>query len=176
MNGDHGCLVPGAACCVRCEVPRARCVRGACREVRSSRQEEASGMAQREHAVIHSHKLPRPMGPYSPGITYEGLLFVSGQGATDPTTGRLAGLDVESQTEQALRNIASILEAAGSRLDCVLRCGVFLVDIRDFPAMNAVYERVFGRHRPARTTVGVASLPAHGLRVEIDAVAYVPKP
>ena len=131
-------------------------------------------MGERKHAVVHSEKLPRPMGPYSPGVIYEGLLFVSGQGATDPATGRLAGLDVESQTEQVLRNIASILEAAGSRLDCVLRCGVFLVDMRDFQAMNAVYERVFGSHRPARTTVGVASLPAQGLRVEIDAVAYVP--
>ncbi len=114
------------------------------------------------------------MGPYSPGVVYEGLLFVSGQGATDPATGRLAGLDIESQTEQVLRNIASILQAAGSRLECVLRCGVFLVDMRDFAAMNAVYERAFGDHRPARTTVGVANLPAQGLRVEIDAVAYVP--
>ncbi len=132
-------------------------------------------MGDRKHAVVQSEKLPRPMGPYSPGMIYEGLLFVSGQGATDPTTGRLGGLDVETQTEQALKNIRSILEAAGSRLDCVLRCGVFLVDMRDFQAMNAVYERMFGQHRPARTTVGVAGLPAQGLRVEIDAVAYVPK-
>ena len=131
-------------------------------------------MGERQHAIAESEKLPRPMGPYSPGVIYEGLLFVSGQGATDPATGRLAGLDVETQTEQVLRNIASILDAAGSRLDCVLRCGVFLVDMRDFQAMNAVYERVFGGHRPARTTVGVANLPAKGLRVEIDAVAYVP--
>jgi len=131
-------------------------------------------MAERKHAAVHSEKLPRPMGPYSPGIVYEGLLFVSGQGATNPATGRLAGPDVESQTEQALQNVRSILEAAGSRLDCVLRCGVFLVDMRDFHAMNAVYQRVFGDHRPARTTVGVAGLPAQGLRVEIDAVAYVP--
>ncbi len=123
---------------------------------------------------VHGEKLPRPSGPYSPGIIYERLLFVSGQGAADPATGRLAGLDIESQTEQALRNIRDILEAAGSRLGCVLRCGVFLVDMRDFAAMNAVYQRVFGDHRPARTTVGVTSLPAQGLRVEIDAVAYVP--
>ena len=112
-------------------------------------------------------------GRHSPGVIYQGLIFVSGQGATNPATGRLAGLDVESQTEQALLNIRNILEAAGSRLDCVLRCGVFLVDMRDFQAMNAVYERVLGAHRPARTTVGVAGLPAQGLRVEIDAVAYV---
>ena len=119
--------------------------------------------------------MPRPVGPYSAGTIYQGLIFVSGQGATDPATGKLAGLDVESQTEQALRNIKTILEAAGSSLACVLRCGVFLVDMRDFHAMNAVYQRVFGDHRPSRTTVGVAALPAQGLRVEIDAVAYVPE-
>lgn len=123
---------------------------------------------------VKDDKLPKPSGPYSPGVVYERLLFVSGQGATDPETGRLAGLDIETQTEQVLTNIRNILEAAGSRLDCVLRCGVFLTDMRDFPAMNAVYGRMFGEHRPARTTVGVTSLPAQGLRVEIDAVAYVP--
>ncbi len=132
-------------------------------------------MRQRKHRVVSGEKLPVPSGPYSPGIVYERLLFVSGQGAANPATGKLAGLDIESQTQQVLDNIRTILEAAGSGLDCVLRCGVFLVDMRDFPAMNAVYQRVFGEHRPARTTVGVTSLPAHGLRVEIDAVAYVPQ-
>ena len=62
-------------------------------------------MGERQHAIAESEKLPRPVGPYSPGVIYEGLLFVSGQGATDPATGRLAGLDVETQTEQVLRNI-----------------------------------------------------------------------
>ncbi len=132
-------------------------------------------MAERTHQVVQGEKLPRPSGPYSPGTIYEGLIFVSGQGATDPATGTLVGLDIESQTEQVLRNISNILQAAGSRLDCVLRCGVFLVDMREFHAMNAVYQRMFGDHRPARTTVAVAALPAQGLRVEIDAVAYVPE-
>jgi 2-iminobutanoate/2-iminopropanoate deaminase len=72
------------------------------------------------------------------------------------------------------RNIQAILEAAGSDLSHVLRCGVFLVDLRDFAEMNAVYARVFGDHRPARTTVQVAALPDKGLRVEIDAIAYRP--
>jgi 2-iminobutanoate/2-iminopropanoate deaminase len=84
----------------------------------------------------------------------------------------LAGPDVETQTEQVLRNLEAILKAAGSDLSCVLRCGVFLVDMRDFEKMNAVYGRVFGEHRPARTTVQVAGLPSLGLRVEIDAIAY----
>jgi 2-iminobutanoate/2-iminopropanoate deaminase len=134
----------------------------------------AQSMTKREHEVVGGETLPKPAGPYSPGVIYRQLLFVSGQGATDPATGKLAGVDIESQTEQVLTNIRNILEAAGSRMDCVLRCRVFLVDMRDFPAMNAVYGRVFGGHRPARTTVGVTALPTQGLRVEIDAVAYVP--
>ena len=73
-----------------------------------------------------------------------------------------------------LKNIATILEAAGSSLQHVLRCGVFIVDMREFQQMNAVYERVFAGHKPARTTVQVAALPHAGLRVEIDAIAYVP--
>jgi 2-iminobutanoate/2-iminopropanoate deaminase len=81
---------------------------------------------------------------------------------------------VAAQTEQALKNIATILTAAGSGLPHVLRCGVFLVDMKDFPAMNEVYARTFGSHRPARTTVEVSGLPGDGLLVEIDAVAYIP--
>ncbi len=116
--------------------------------------------------------LPQPIGPYSPGMVFENLVIVSGQGATDPHTGKIAGLDVEAQTEQVFRNMQAILQAAGSDLSCVLRCGVFLVDLRDFELMNAVYARVFGDHRPARTTVQVAALPDPKLRVEIDAIAY----
>jgi 2-iminobutanoate/2-iminopropanoate deaminase len=123
---------------------------------------------------VLTSSLPRPVGPYSPGVRFERLVFVSGQGATDPATGQLAGPDVEAQTAQCLRNVQAILEAAGSRLDCVLRCGVFLVDMSEFSRMNGVYERVFAGHRPARTTVQVAGLPGEGLRVEIDAVAFVP--
>ena len=116
--------------------------------------------------------LAAPSGPYSPGMIFDRLVFVSGQGATDPATGERIGLDIESQTEQVLKNIGTILEAAGSDLSCVLRCGVFLTDLRDFAAMNAVYERVFDGHKPARTTVQVASLPDKMLLVEIDAIAY----
>lgn len=123
--------------------------------------------------LVASDRLPRPVGPYSPAVVFDRLVFVSGQGATDPATGRLAA-DVEAQTEQCLRNIEAILRAAGSRLDCVLRCGVFLADMADFPEMNAAYARVFGDHRPARTTIQAAALPGEGLRVEIDAIAYVP--
>lgn len=105
-------------------------------------------------------------------MIHDGLIFVSGQGATDPATGRLAGADIEAQTEQCLSNVRAILEAAGSDLRCVLRCGVFLLDMREFERMNAVYSRVFGEHRPARTTIQAAALPGEGLRVEIDCIAY----
>jgi 2-iminobutanoate/2-iminopropanoate deaminase len=126
------------------------------------------------HRPVRANNLPKPVGPYTPGMGFERLIFVSGQGATDPSTGRLAGDTVERQTEQCLKNVQAILEAAGSGLQHVLRCGVFLVDMREFQNMNRVYQRMFGDHRPARTTVQVAGLPGEGLLVEIDAIAYVP--
>jgi 2-iminobutanoate/2-iminopropanoate deaminase len=107
-------------------------------------------------------------------MRFERLVFVSGQGATDPHTGQLAGPDVATQTAQCLANVEAILRAAGSSLQCVLRCGVFLTDMAEFPQMNEAYARAFGEHRPARTTVQAAALPGSGLRVEIDAIAYVP--
>lgn len=122
---------------------------------------------------VHAANLPKPVGPYSPGVAFDRLIFVSGQGATDPATGQLAGSDVEAQTEQCLKNLNAILVAGGSDLSCVIRCGVFLLDMREFDRMNAVYARVFGHHRPARTTIQAAGLPGEGLRVEIDCIAYV---
>jgi 2-iminobutanoate/2-iminopropanoate deaminase len=128
-----------------------------------------------EHRPVVSAQLPKPAGPYSPGVIFKRLLFVSGQGAMDPRTGELVGDDIETQTEQVLKNIATILEAGGASLQNVIRCGVFLVDITEFSRMNAVYERMFAGNKPARTTVQVAALPRAGLRVEIDAVAYIPE-
>jgi 2-iminobutanoate/2-iminopropanoate deaminase len=122
---------------------------------------------------VTTTNLPKPVGPYSPGMIVGNLVFVSGQAGRDPATGSLAP-DVEAQTAQTLRNIDAILQAAGSGLPHVVRCGVFLVDMKEFPKMNEVYARAFGAHRPARTTVEVAGLPGEGLRVEIDAVAYIP--
>ncbi len=122
---------------------------------------------------VTSGNLPTPVGPYSPGMIFGKLVFVSGQAGRDPATGEISP-DVAAQTEQVLKNIATILEAAGSGLPHVLRCGVFLVDMKDFPKMNDVYARAFGSHRPARTTVEVSGLPGPGLLVEIDAIAYIP--
>ena len=123
---------------------------------------------------MRTPNLPTPVGPYSPAVGFERLVSVSGQGAANPATGKLVGSDVEAQTTQCLRNVEAILKAAGSSLQHVLRCGVFLVDMREFTKMNASYGRMFGEHRPARTTVQVAGLPGEGLLVEIDAIAYVP--
>src|SRR6476646_7253114 len=125
------------------------------------------------HTPVRAANLPAPVGPYSPGMGFDRLIFVSGQGGVDPATGTIAS-DVEAQTEQCLRNVQAILQAAGSDLQHVLRCGVFLADMREFARMNAVYSRMFGEHRPARTTVQVSALPGDGLLVEIDAIAYKP--
>ena len=101
-------------------------------------------------------------------------MFVAGQGARVPETNALAGPDIEAQTEQCLRNVEAILVAAGSSLQHVLRCGVFLIDMGEFDRMNRVYERMFAGHKPARTTVQAAALPLPDLRVEIDCIAYIP--
>jgi 2-iminobutanoate/2-iminopropanoate deaminase len=126
----------------------------------------------KRHQSVTAPELPKALGPYSPGVVLGDLIFVSGQGAVDPKTGKLAGDDVESQTEQVFKNIEAILKAAGSGLDKVVRCGVFLTDMREFPRMNAVYERMMAGNRPVRTTVQAAGLPMEGLKVEIDAIAY----
>jgi 2-iminobutanoate/2-iminopropanoate deaminase len=125
-------------------------------------------------SVVNGQDIAPPMGPYSPATVFDRLVFVSGQGARDPKTGALAGTDIETQTEQCLRNVEAILRASGSSLQHVLRCGVFLTDIGEFSRMNEVYARMFGGHRPARTTIQAAALPSAGLRVEIDCIAYVP--
>ncbi len=126
------------------------------------------------HKPILAANLPKPVGPYSPGMGFERLIFVSGQGAHDPATGRLSGPDAASQTEQCLKNVQTILRAGGSDLQYVLRCGVFLMDMAEFKEMNGVYQRMFGDHRPARTTIQAAGLPGDGMRVEIDCIAYIP--
>ena len=115
---------------------------------------------------------PKPLGPYSSAMVVGNLVYVSGQSGRDPVTDVVAE-DIETQTEQVLTNIRTILEAAGTRLSKVVRCGVFLTDMREFTRMNAVYERMFDGHKPARTTVAVSELPGRGLKVEIDAIALL---
>jgi 2-iminobutanoate/2-iminopropanoate deaminase len=120
--------------------------------------------------VISTKEAPRAIGPYSQAIRANGLVFVSGQVAIDPATEQTITGDVAAQTERVLRNLSGILQAAGSALDQVVRSTVFLKNMGDFAAMNAVYGRYFGAAPPARSTVEVARLPKEVL-VEIDVIA-----
>ena len=114
--------------------------------------------------------VPRAIGPYSLVVEREGLLFLSGQIALDPATGELRGETAAEQTAQALANIEAVLRTRGLAREHVVKTTVYLVDLADFKAMNEVYAEFFGAVRPARSTVGVAALPA-GAAVEIEVVA-----
>jgi 2-iminobutanoate/2-iminopropanoate deaminase len=120
--------------------------------------------------MISTDKAPRAIGPYSQGIAAAGLLFLSGQVALDPRTHTLVQGTVQEEVARVLENLKEVLEAAGSGLDRVVRTTVYLTSLKDFEAMNEVYTRAFGDHRPARSTVQVTALPK-GARVEIDAIA-----
>jgi 2-iminobutanoate/2-iminopropanoate deaminase len=120
--------------------------------------------------VIATDTAPKAIGPYSQAVRSAGLLFLAGQIPLDPATGQLVEGDIAKQTERVLENIKSILAAAGSSLDRVVKTTVFLKDINDFAAMNEVYGRYFGQNPPARSTVEAARLPRDA-RVEIDAIA-----
>jgi 2-iminobutanoate/2-iminopropanoate deaminase len=115
---------------------------------------------------------PQAIGPYSQGVIANGWLFTAGQVALDPAKGELVPGGIAEQTTRALENLRAILTATGSDFSQVVKTTVFLVDMADFTAMNEVYGRVFGSHRPARSTVAVAALP-RGARVEIEVIATV---
>jgi len=120
--------------------------------------------------TVATDTAPRAIGPYSQAIAIDGLVFTAGQVALDPQTGDLVGTTVAEQTEQVLKNLAAVLAASGSSLGRVVKTTVYLADMADFAAMNEVYAKHFGDHRPARSTVQAAGLPK-GARVEIDAIA-----
>ena len=124
--------------------------------------------------VIRTDRAPGPFqgAPYNQAIRVGDLVFVAGQLGVGNETGELVGDGVAEQTEQALANMAAILEAAGSGLDRLVKTTVFLVDLDDFGAMNEVYARHVGDRPPARSTVEIAGLPT-GARVEIEAIAHV---
>lgn len=113
---------------------------------------------------------PEPIGPYSQAILAEGVLFCSGQIPIDPASGELVDGDVAAQAERALRNLEAVLKAAGKSFDDVVRTSLYLIDMADFAAVNAVYDRYFGSVKPARSTIAVAALPK-GARIEIDCIA-----
>jgi len=113
---------------------------------------------------------PQPIGPYSQAVQFGTELYCSGQIPLDPQTGEVVGEDAGAQAERALENLGAVLCAAGYHYADVVKTTVFLIDMRDFPAVNGVYERYFGMTKPARSTVAVAALP-RGVRVEIDCIA-----
>ena len=121
---------------------------------------------------VHTDHAPAAIGPYSQAIVVDGWVFCSGQIPIAPETGELLKGDVAQQTDLVLRNLAQVLEAAGSSLLHVVKTTVFLSDMKDFAAMNEVYASHFGEHRPARAAVQAAALPKF-CDVEIECVARV---
>ena len=117
--------------------------------------------------AIRSDKLSPPVGPFSPAVRASDFLFFSGQVGQDPATGKVVDGGVEAEARQLFRNLAALLEVAGKSFGDVVRVAVFLTDIRDFAAVNAIYAEQFEPPFPARTTVGVAALPL-GAKIEIE--------
>jgi 2-iminobutanoate/2-iminopropanoate deaminase len=120
--------------------------------------------------VISTPDAPKAIGPYSQAIKAGGFVFTAGQVALDPASGQVVPGDIAAQTERVLKNLAAILQAAGSGFEKVVRCTVFLKSMNDFAAMNGIYGRYFTAAPPARSTVEVARLPKDVL-VEIDVIA-----
>jgi 2-iminobutanoate/2-iminopropanoate deaminase len=121
---------------------------------------------------IATDSAPEAIGPYSQGVIANGFLYTAGQIALDPASMEVVGGEVRAQTERVMKNLDAILKAAGASLSRVVKTTVFLADMGDFAAMNEVYARAFGDHKPARSTVAVKTLPKNVL-VEIDVVALV---
>lgn len=122
--------------------------------------------------TVSTPDAPAAIGPYSQAVVVGGMVYTAGQIALVPATGQVLEGDIAAQTAQVFANLKAVLAAAGSGLDRVVKATVYLADMADFPAMNEVYARAFGEHRPARSTVAVRTLPKNA-RVEIDLIALV---
>ena len=129
-------------------------------------------MARKALDIVATDGAPKAIGPYSQAVVVDGVVYTAGQIALDPATGGIVGQTTPEQTEQVLKNLGAILEAAGSGFELVVKTTVYLADMADFPAMNEVYTRYFPNHKPARSTVQAAALPK-AARVEIDAIAKI---
>lgn len=121
-------------------------------------------------SIVQTDSAPAAIGPYSQAVVHGGLVYTAGQIPLDPSTGELVEGDIAAQTERVIGNLEGVLKAAGSSLGAVLKTTVFLRDMGDFAAMNEVYGRFFGDHKPARSTVQAARLP-RDCGVEIECVA-----
>ncbi|MBW2513704.1 MAG: reactive intermediate/imine deaminase [Deltaproteobacteria bacterium] len=125
-----------------------------------------------EKISFHTDKAAELGGPYSQAIIYKDMIYISGQGAVDPSTNQLITGTIENEAKLALENIKIIMESAGSSLDKILQVSVYLTDIRDYARFNEVYRNYFNDPLPARTCVEVRKLP-FGLRIEMDTVGYL---
>jgi 2-iminobutanoate/2-iminopropanoate deaminase len=122
---------------------------------------------------LHTDSAPKAIGPYSQAVAIDGWLYTSGQVGMDPATGELVEGGFEAQARQVFENLRQVLASSGCTFADVVRVGVFVVDLGNFPKLNAIYAEVMGDHRPARTTIQVAALPKAGM-VEMDLVARIP--
>lgn len=120
---------------------------------------------------VQTDKAPQAIGPYSQAVKVGGMVYTSGQIALTPE-GEMLGNDVVLQTKQVLKNLAAVLEAAGSAMELVVKTTIFLADMDDFATVNTIYAEAFGDYKPVRSTVAVRTLPKNA-RVEIDAVALI---
>jgi 2-iminobutanoate/2-iminopropanoate deaminase len=121
----------------------------------------------------HTDQAPKAIGPYSQSVSVDGWLYTSGQVAIDPATGDLVDGGFEAQARRVFENLRQVLASAGCSFSDVVKATVYVVDMGDFPKLNAIYAEAMGDHRPARSTVQVAALPKAAL-VEIDLVARIP--
>jgi 2-iminobutanoate/2-iminopropanoate deaminase len=120
--------------------------------------------------IIHSDDAPKAVGPYSQAIAHAGVLYASGQIGLIPELGQMVDGGVEAQAKQVTKNLSAVLSEAGASIQDILKVNIFLVDMADFPLVNAIYADWLGEHRPARATVAVAALPL-GAKVEMDLLA-----
>ncbi|MBV8148927.1 MAG: RidA family protein [Candidatus Eremiobacteraeota bacterium] len=123
-----------------------------------------------KHEHVVTHHAPEPIGPYSQAVMTGHEVYCSGQIPIDPSTGEIVSGDAAAQTERVIANLGAVLCAAGCTYADVIKTTMFLIDMNDFAAVNAVYEKYFGATKPARSTVAVAGLP-RGARLEIDCIA-----
>jgi reactive intermediate/imine deaminase len=119
--------------------------------------------------IAHTDKAPAALGPYSQAVRHGDLVFLSGQVAIDPASGKLVEGGIEAQARQVFRNLRSVCEAAGGDLDSILKLTIYLVDLGNFAKVNAVMAELFTAPYPARATIGIAALPL-GAEVEVEAV------
>ncbi|MGB6036362.1 MAG: RidA family protein [Cryomorphaceae bacterium] len=120
--------------------------------------------------IIQTKNAPAPIGPYNQAVVHENTIYISGQVALDPLSGKMDNANLAEETHRVMRNLGAVLDAAGSGYDHIIKCSIFILDMNEFKTINEVYASFFKNHHPARETVEVSKLPA-GARVEISAIA-----